>query len=214
MNSNMNKELAIQKGLIINNNNSKYIKLENTYKYLFEYWLVSQVNLKKYNQEIKNSRLDFGIPNPTSNQLISGLNEYLNLEYIYIINNFFIEKLDINDINILNNYSQEEPNEKEIDLIKRTYKEIIKNNYFHKEYTDKIYNICYGYAIPSNFAPNNNLVLKIYYSKNKYELDNEKFIENISLKKDFLNRISENITKDIKNKLDIDVTIMIEKIPN
>ena len=214
MNNNINKELAIQKGLIVDNNNSKYIKLENTYKYLFEYWLVSQIDLEKYNQKIKNSKLDFGIPNPNKNQLISGLKEFLNLDYIYIINNFFIEKLNINDKNILNNFSQGKPNEKELNLIRRTYKEIIKNNYLHQEYTDKIYNICYGYAIPSNFALNNNLVLKIYYSKNKYRLDDEKFIENISLKKEFLNKISENIVKDIKNRLDIDTTIMIEKIPN
>lgn len=84
MNEKINKKLAINKGLILDNNFDLYIKLENLYKNLFEKYLNTKINLNIYDEKLKNSDLDFGLPSPTKKQLTSGLNEYLDLKYIYI----------------------------------------------------------------------------------------------------------------------------------
>ena len=101
MNKSVNIELAKQKGLIVNDDNSEYVLLENLYKYLFENFLNEQVNLKKYDEELLNSELDFGIAHPSQEQKGNSLNDFIKYNYIFLLNDFFIEKLSIEDINIL-----------------------------------------------------------------------------------------------------------------
>ena len=217
MNKNINKELAIQKGLIVNENNELYKNLEKVYKYLFECFWVSSVNIHEYNTKIKMSNLDFGVPHPTNEQLISGLPEYLNLEYIYLLNNFFIEKLDINDINILKEYmvnSDFKIDDNKLDFVRRTYKEVIKNNYHNGKYREDVYKVSYGFVIPSNMCDNDSVVIKIYYSKNTFKMNDEEFINNMKEKDSFLKSLCESITSEVKEKLGINCNIIVEKIPN
>lgn len=216
MNKIVNKDLAKEKGLIIDNNYDLYKKIENIYKYLFEYFLLSKIDLGKYNNKIKNSNLYFGVPHPNSEQLLSNLNEYLNLEYIYILNNFYIEKIDINDINVLKQYIDKkiEINEHLLNIIKNTYKEVIKNNYRNGKYTNLKYKVFYGYVHPKNAVDNDALVLKIFYSRNTIKLEDEEFINNIKNKREFLEKLSNEIIDEVKNKLEINCNILIEKIPN
>jgi len=214
MNKRINKELAIQKELIVNDNNSLYIQLENFYKFLFENYILKDLNLDKYNNLFKNSELDFGIAQPTKEQLLDK-NSYLNLEYIYILNNFFVEKLSLEDINILKKYMTMQQiilTSELTELLKRTYKDIIKDNYTSKGYTEDIYNVCYGYMVPSNFAKNNALVIKIIYGRNTKQYNNEEFIENLKEKNKFIENISNEIIQEVKNKLDLECNILIEKI--
>jgi len=214
---NINKELAIQKGLIIEDNYDWYNNIEKVYKYLFESYLMRMVNLKEYNDKIKNSGLDFGVSHPTQAQLISGIPEYLNLEYIYLLNNFYVEKMDINYINVLKEYAVKGDftlNDVVIDIVKRTYKDVIRNNYRDGSYTNDSYKICYGYAIPSNMCDNDALVLKIYYSKNTTTMNDIEFIKNIKDKEAYLKEVSNHLINEIKEKLDINVCILVEKIPN
>ena len=217
MNKNVNRNLAIQKGLIVEDNYDLYNKIERVYKYLFECILVSSINLNEYNEKIKTSGLDFGIPHPTKEQLISGLPEYLNLEYIYLLNNFFVEKLDIEDINILKEYDLSvggNISDQLVNIILKTYKDVIKNNYHNGEYTDKVYKVCYSYADPVDFCDNDSLVLKIYYSKNISKMSDEDFIKNMKDKKEYIDSLSNNMINEITNKLNIKCEILVEKIPN
>lgn len=212
----MNKELAIQKGLIINNDENMYIVLQEIYKYLFEVYMFSKINLKKYDEEIKNADCYFGKPNPTKEQLISGLREFMNLDYLYILNNFFIEKLEINDIEMLKKClgNKVEATPELLGMIERTYKDVIKKNFFKGEYTEDKYKVCYGTAIPSNFADNDALVLKMYYSKNTKELQGQEFIDNLRKQKTFIDELKEKIKKEIEEKLNISCDILDEKVPN
>lgn len=217
MNKNINVDLAKEKGLIVDDNYDLYVGLERIYKYAFEHFLLSFVNLSEYDNRIRNSNLDFGIPHPTKQQLISDLPEYLNLNYIYLLNNFFIEKLDISDINLLKQYFVQSSfvmDNNLTNMIERTYKNVIKRNYFDGKYTDGINKVCYGYVRPDNFCDDDAIVLKIYYSKNTVLFTDEEFLKNIKDKELFLQSLSENIISDVKNKLNINCNILIEKIPN
>ena len=211
----MNESLAIEKRLIIDNNKNTYMSLQHVYKYLFERYLVSKVNLKRYNDLIKNSELDFGVPHPTQEQLATNLKEYLSFEYIYVINNFFIEKLELNDLDLLKEYLKKgtfEFNSKMQKFVERTYKDVIKNNYHKGEYTDKKYSVCYGAAIPSNFAYNDELVLKILYSKNKIKLADNDFLKNMREKEKFLNEIIMLLKQEVLTRLGISCSVLVEKI--
>ena len=216
MNKIINESLAKEKGLIIDNNYELYNKIENFYKYLFEYFLLSKIDLRKYNDKIKSSNLYFGVPHPNIGQLLSNLNEYINLEYIYILNNFYIEKISIEDINVLKQYVDKkiEINEQLLNIVKNTYKEVIKNNYCNGEYTNIKYKVFYGYINLKNAVDNDALVLKIFYSRNTIKLDDEEFIKNIKDKRDFLEKLSNEIIDEVKNKLEINCNILIEKISN
>ena len=190
-------------------NNDLYKKLSNEYKKHFEYYLLSNVDLSKYDKDICDSKLGFGNVSNEVN-LKSNLNEFMNLNHIYVLNEFLIEKLDINQIEVLKNGSDEDKNR----LIKETYKEIIKNNYHFDKYDDKIYKINYINSTSDyGFFDNDSLVLAIYYGKNKNKYGSkEKYLDNYIEKKKYLNNISNKIKKDIKEKLNIKCDIIYNKI--
>ena len=208
----MDIELAKEKKIIEEDSSlTQYNKLENFYKYLFENYLLRHVNIKKYDEKIENSNLYFSTHKPE--QLISGLNEYLNLNYIFVLNNFFIEKLSDEDLVFLKNELLKNENEftDEMDIfIKRTYKEIITKDK-KDDSSIKSYKICYGPAIPSNFALNNALVLKIFYGKNIKTLSDEEFLQNLKNQRNILNTLKNNMEEELSSTLDIPVTVMYEK---
>ncbi len=217
MNKSVNIELAKQKGLIVNDDNSEYVLLENLYKYLFENFLNEQVNLKKYDEELLNSELDFGIAHPSQEQKGNSLNDFIKYNYIFLLNDFFIEKLSIEDINILRNSLKLEklvPTKELMDIIKRTYMDVIKNNYTKKGYVDEVYKVSYGEFHPGNFVSNDALALKIFYGKNKKQMTDEEYLKNMKDKKDYLNDLVSRLKNDINEKIGINVEILIEKIPN
>ena len=217
MNKDVNIELAKQKGLIINENNSEYILMENLYKYLFENYLNEIVDLKKYDEELLNSSLDFGISHPLKEQKGNILNDFLKFNYIFILNDFFIEKLSIDDINIFRNSLKSGkviPTLELIDIIKRTYKDVINNNYTRNGYVDETYNISYGEFRPGNFFTNNALVIKIFYGKNKTKMSDDEYLKNMQEKKEYLNNLVTRLKNDIQEKISINVEVVTEKIPN
>ena len=139
------------------------------------------------------------------------MNEYLKLDYLVLINNLFIEKLDINDINLLMNFNRNNINDEMLSMIKKTFKEIIKDNYFKGNYVDNIYNVCYGPMVPYNFASNNSLVFRFYYGKNTMHFDNQEYIELDKKQREYINQEMELLKKEILTKLDVNCEILIEK---
>ncbi len=203
----INSVLAIQKKLIYNDDMSLYNKLRIKYQYVLEYYLSTIIDLKKYEQEIDNSNLYIG-----KNIKYKVLNKYLDLDYLFLINNLFIEKLNENDINLLQNFNENNISNDLLNMVERTFKEIIKDNYLNNEYQDKIYKICYGPVVPSNFVDNDALVFKLYYGKNIKEiLDTDKFLEINQKQISFINDIINKIKKEIKEKLNVNCEILLEK---
>ncbi|MDY3759656.1 MAG: hypothetical protein SOZ72_09815, partial [Treponema sp.] len=108
-----------------NISDKEYDVLKRTYKQLFEIYLQNKIDLKSYDNKIKDSGLDFGRGNPSKLNLVNDLGEYLGLNYIFIINDFFIEKLSVNDLNELRRVYQEKKYDlNTINLIEKTYKEV------------------------------------------------------------------------------------------
>ena len=184
MNRDINIELAREKGLIVDDNNELYIIIENLYKYLFEYYLINKVNLKLYDDEILNSNLDFGISHPSNEEKGNILNDYINLKYIYILNNFFIEKLSLDDINKLKeslNIKYLKPNKELLEIINRTYKDVIWNNYTYKGYVDNNYNVYYGEFQPENFVDNDSSMRNMLDAKEPtYKSENRNTVNRIA----------------------------------
>ena len=217
MNRNVNIELARQKGLIVNNDNKDYVIIENLYKYLFEYYLNSRVNIKKFDDEIANSSLDFGVAHPTKSQVGNELNNFVKFSYIYILNDFFVEKLSDEDIKKLKDALSNPklvPTPELNEIIGRTYLDVIKNNYTSKGYTDDIYNVYYGEFQPGNFVSNDVLALKIFYGKNTKQLSDDEYLKNSNDKKELLSDLKSRLKDEIAEKMNLKVEILDEKIPN
>ena len=161
-----------------------------------------------YDRKIENSEYGFGkLDNKI--KLKSDLEEYLNLNYMYVLNNFYIEKLNKEALNILDG---NDGNLKR-DLISKTYKTVILSNYHKGQYIDKKYKVNYTNSDNINkFSYNDELVLAIYYGKNTVEYGSkEKYLENFKNKKTFLQGISNELVKEFKDKLDLNLKVIFEK---
>lgn len=210
MNLYINKKLAEEKGLISNDKISIYDKLENYYKYLFEKYLITKIDFKKYRDLFNNSELEFK-PAKVINPTLNDLNEYFKFDYIYLMNNFFIEKLSLEDINLLENSIDENSASKEIlELIENTYKDIIKNNYIKNEYTDETYNIVYGKSTPDNFARNDSIIFKIYYSVVDKNETKEEFLSRYDAVMKFITDIQESLKKEVEEQLKVNCDVLVE----
>lgn len=184
-----------------------YRELENIYKKYFEIFLNSKIKLIKYDDSMKNSELDFGILQEKVN-LKSNLEEYLNLNYFYILNNFYVEKLTDEEKMILISNNEEQI----LNLIKNTYKNII--TYTREDLPNKRFKINYTFSTSEDsFSYNDELVIAIYYGKNTIDLiSKENYLDNYNKKQEFLNNLSNNLSNEIKNNLDLDCKIIYKKL--
>lgn len=200
-----NVKLAQEKGLINGDDKSKYDDLVKKYKYLLEYYINSKIDLSKYEELIKNSGLSIGI-----NNKYKVLNVYLKLDYIFLISNLFVEKLSLEDISLLSKFDNN-VTEELINVVERTYKDVVCDNYFKGEYTNSIYKVCYGPMVPFNFVDNDSLVLKIYYGKNLINADGQEFIDLHEKQLNFFHQLIDTIKNDFKEKLNTKCEILLEK---
>ena len=132
----VNKELAIEKKLIINDDSKIYTSVQKLYIKCFEQILLSKVDLKKYEERIENSKCNIG-PVKVKNKTYYHNLSSMNLKFIYIRNFFYVEKLNENDLSIMiqkvNNNNYEVDNAL-MDIVNRTYKDVLANNYVNGEY--------------------------------------------------------------------------------
>ena len=202
-----NNELLVKKRLIMNGDNSKYNELIKIYKYLLEYYINSKIDLSKYEKLIKDSGLYIGI-----NSKYKSLNEYLTFDYIFLINNLFVEKLSFEDIDtLMTKFDKNNISSELMSIIERTYKDVIYDNFVKGEYRDIICKVCYGPAVPFNMVDNNALVFKIYYGKNLIDKDGSEFIELHERQLSFLHELIKELKKEIKEKLNVNSEVLLEK---
>ena len=85
--------LLTSKGLYENNNlNSKYYQLYKNYKILLDKYLVNKLELDVYDQSIDDTGLKF-MPVKKEDMDYYQYISTMNLKYIYLRNNLYVEKL-------------------------------------------------------------------------------------------------------------------------
>lgn len=140
----VNIEELIDKGLYRDGDfTDKFYVLYKNYKILLEKFLVSKLPLLEYDNKIDNSGLLF-YPVKREDMDIYQLLSTMNLKYIYLRNVLNVDKLSNDDIELVVNLSDSElinPDEKMIELINRTYKDVLSSN---RDSNDDIYMVCYG----------------------------------------------------------------------
>lgn len=202
----VNMQEANNKGLITYNNlNDNYFKVLILYKRLLNKYLVDTLNLKKYDDMIKNNELNF-IPNTKEDYDIYQYTSNMGMDYLYIRNNLFIERLTSNQLNLLiEAYDQNVASKDVIDIVTSTYKDVIR---YHNDKPDSL-NVKYGPFNPSFFAPNNSIVIGLnvdLFADNG--LDDNEWKENFFKQMKFINDFQNQMSEELKSKLDIPVTII------
>lgn len=205
--TNINHNLIKEKNIL---KSSIYLQVQGLYQKVLDYYILNNSSIKKYDDMISNSGLDFGLIDE-KHKHIHHINSYLNLKYIYVRNFLFIEKLNmqqlsyiynkilINDLNIDNQL---------IEIVKNTYKDVINDNYKHGEYKQNT-TACYGSVIPDNIVASNSLVFCIHYGKNNIKLEKEAFLNNYKEKRTFLDNLKQDMEINLSKELNINVKILI-----
>ncbi len=213
-NNRVNFAVASEKGLIKDKDSTLYSFVQGLYIRTFEELLLSKVDLKKYDDMIKNSDLDFGVVD-LKNKLIYHHLSHMNLSYIYIRNFFFIEKLDNDDLNyFVNKIKSNDLNvdSKLLEIVQRTYSDVMIDNFRTTQYIDPNTTIAYGPHSEINDCPADSLCIYIHYGKNTKELTGEDYWDNRKKKDEFLEKIADEITSLVSQNLNIKVTVKIRHI--
>lgn len=106
------------------NDKNNYLKLYSLYNELLYCFLIKKLELKKYDDMISNSFVDFTKVEEKDMDIYQYLSSNY-LRFLYIRNNIYIERLTSEEINKLlsffNNYNSEEV----LDFINNTYKKVM-----------------------------------------------------------------------------------------
>ena len=152
--------LLTSKGLYENNNlNSKYYQLYKNYKILLDKYLVNKLELDVYDQSIDDTGLKF-MPVKKEDMDYYQYISTMNLKYIYLRNNLYVEKLskeNIDKILSLNTNNLKKPSKDIIKLIEDTYTDVIDVN-INKNITSMAR---YGPDNDNYWFPSNELVIGI-----------------------------------------------------
>ena len=152
--------LLTSKGLYENNNlNSKYYQLYKNYKILLDKYLVNKLELDVYDQSIDDTGLKF-MPVKKEDMDYYQYISAMNLKYIYLRNNLYVEKLskeNIDKILSLNINNLKKPSKDIIKIIEDTYIDVIDVN-IDKNITSMVR---YGPDNDNYWFPSNELVIGI-----------------------------------------------------
>jgi len=195
----------------IKNNNmpkKEYIELYNIYRFFMTKYIIEKLNLKEYDKKIKNSKCNF-IPVETERMDVYQFFSCDELEYIYIRNNVYIERLSDKEIALLkekiknNDYSFDESI---VDLIENTYQKIIFEDIMKN---GKKYQITYGPDSSNYFARNDSLVLGIRYDEfAETKLTDEEWKKQNQKQMEFLRKIINEMINEFENKINVPINII------
>ncbi len=182
------------------NFNDNYIKILSMYKLLLEKMIKQEFNLKKYDDKLKNSPLDF---KPIDKDNMDTYQYYsdMGLDYIYLRNTIDVSNLNTEEIKfITDKYNNNDFNidEKTAKFINNTYIKVIRradSDPYMKTY------VCYHPDSNPNYSLEDScIVLGIRYDEFYKDSDNEwtqdKYIE----KEKYLYELINRINKDLYNK--------------
>ncbi len=198
----INQQLAEEKGLIRKEDYTLYEKVECLYRKGLYQVLSHYFDLLQCDKVVEQIHLDFGVV-PEERQ-----NPYQKVspsKYFYIRNFLFIEKLEKEDIDLLK--EKEEVDDSVLEVVKKTYPEIIRDNYRRGVY-EETSTTCYGAMIPKNIIDSRNLVIVFHCGKNENIVRGKEFIENLKAQKFFIQEFSRTFERKLVGKLPVLVTVL------
>lgn len=126
-----------------NDFNDRFFKLYINYKILFEKYLLKKLSLKQMDDRIINSGLLFSLVNKDNMDIFQMLST-MNLKYIYLRNSLNVDKLSRTDIELivrLNENELNKPDDKLLDLVERTFKNVLD---LDRDDEEICHMVCYG----------------------------------------------------------------------
>lgn len=141
-----------------------YLLKYSLYRKLFTEYMIQKLNLKEYDEELKNSELEF-IPNNKEDMDIYQYFSSKELRYFYIRNNIYIENLNKEEESFLQqkidnkNYDLDEESKK---MIEETYQKVIFEDIL--KHGEKCI-INYGPDSSSFMASNDAIVIGVRYDE-------------------------------------------------
>lgn len=200
--ANIDKQQAIIKKLIIDDNYDLYLNVQALYKKVFDNYLEKLIPINNIIDEtLKNCNLDYGKLEENRKNIYQKFS-YLNSDYLFVRNFFYIERLDEKYLNKFiekikrNCFSIDD---EIIEMVKLTYKDIIK---VISKKTTETFKTFYGITTPNFLFDNDSLVLFINYGKNTINLQGKEFIDNKIKKEKYLDKLIKEIKLIFEEKLD------------
>ena len=190
---NYDLQLAIKQGLCDEDGfGKKYLYMQSLYRKAFEGWLLESTNLKDFDSQLKSSDLSFA-PIPEDQQSFYQFYSTLDLHFIYLCSNIPIERLNADDLTLLQ--SKVESGKADIspeltEMVKRTFSDVLM------AYPGKGDDVLCGYGYGGDISPNRSVVLEI----NNYNFDekgNFRDVSNNAAREEFMEKLAE----DMKNTL-------------
>ena len=182
------------------NSYENYKKLYGIYYQGLCKYLDSIYDTNIIDKKIEKSNLYFGKVLDENKNIYFKMN-LLNSNYIFIRNYLNIERLDQKDIDIL--YNKTSVDDEVLDIVKRTYKDIIISN--NSKY------VFYGPSSLDFRFNNNSLVFMINYWKNTKDFSGEEFINISKMQILFLDYLCNEIKNIYTDKLGIPVEVKYYK---
>lgn len=188
----------------------KYIKLYNMYRSFFSQYIIKLFNLKKMDNIIKKSELRFQKVNIKNMDMYQYFTSK-ELDYIYLRNNIYIERLNNEEIEYLEKFinCKDLILDKQVEkFIDKTFKKVIFEDILGN---GKIANISYGSDAIQYYLENNTLVIGLRHDEFfKGKLTDEEWYKQYIKKNDFLyNFIQEAEDEFKKEKLEIPIRMIL-----
>lgn len=183
----------------------EYLELYSTYSNLLADYLIENYRLKEYDEAICDDSCSFQKVEEENMDIYQFLTSD-KLDYIYVRNNLFIERLTQDEWKYLLSRvgKSEDFNQDDSEFIKNTFKRVIA------ESTDSIYNTLFGPDNSSFIAPSNSLILGIrfddFYSPNNESSD--KWSNDNSRRLQVINIISMMLHSNLSKELDMPITVI------
>lgn len=193
-------ELAVEKGINEKKDifSHEYLTLQEVYRKAFGQFIIEKLDLKKYEQELLESDMRF-IPADKGKQSFYQKWDNMDMKYIFLRNNIPIERLNENDLEILKKEAADnrvEPSSEVMEMIERTYQDIISLWMIEKE-SDRKVETFYEQAISPVFVTMDSLVLEIQTCSEFDENGNYVSKEHEHEKDDYLGKLAERMEREL-----------------
>lgn len=185
---------------------NNYLQLYQLYSNLLNAYMIKILDLRKYDETITTSSNKFKKINEEDMDLYQFLaSDFLN--YFYIRNNIYLERLSPEDINYLFNLlntKQYELTDNTIEFIKRTYKLCVSETIGSNEFVN------YGSDAVQFYRPINSLIIGFRFDDFYVEDNQADEMWNImnDRRKEEVKNVFIQMQKELENKLDIPISII------